>query len=286
MVQFSRAWVEHQRKRWTRTNAHLFIRHDAHRFAPPGSPRRVGKDVVRYHWPEAADERNRQQELVAELEQIRNELALLEAERRRWRLLWRKAYNPNQPRVPAGSREGGQWTSGQGSTAAPIRLAGPLLVNDTPEIPQERPPTARERNRVARAVARWVARYGGPIGRVIGYAYWLYDEYPYIKAAQDPPKTLGELRQAVSTPEKGYDIHHVVEQTPAQQDGYPKNMIESLENKVRIPTYKHWDVTTWYQTQNDDFGGMSPRDYLRGKSWEERTRVGLDALVLHGVLKP
>ena len=70
------------------------------------------------------------------------------------------------------------------------------------------------------------------------------------------------------------------------QDGYPRSMIEAPENKVRIPTYSHWDINAWYQTKNDDFGGLSPRDYLRGKSWEERKRVGLDALILHGVLKP
>lgn len=33
----------------------------------------------------------------------------------------RKAYNPDQPREPAGSAEGGQWTGGDGET--PVRLA-------------------------------------------------------------------------------------------------------------------------------------------------------------------
>jgi len=36
----------------------------------------------------------------------------------------------------------------------------------------------------------------------------------------------------------------------------------------------------------DKFGGLSPREYLRGKSWTERRRVGLDALTEFGVLKP
>jgi hypothetical protein len=34
-----------------------------------------------------------------------------------------KAYNPNQPRVPAGSPEGGQWTDEVGAPGAPLRLA-------------------------------------------------------------------------------------------------------------------------------------------------------------------
>lgn len=35
---------------------------------------------------------------------------------------WRKAYNPNQPRVPAGNSDGGQWTS-DGSQIGRIQLA-------------------------------------------------------------------------------------------------------------------------------------------------------------------
>jgi hypothetical protein len=113
MVQHTRAWIEHTRKRWMRTNAHLAIRHDAYRFAPPGSPRYVGKDVVRYYWPDYPDERKQQEEAAVELEElrrIRGELEALRAERRRRFEL--KEYNPNQPRVPAGSPDGGRWSSG------------------------------------------------------------------------------------------------------------------------------------------------------------------------------
>lgn len=34
-----------------------------------------------------------------------------------------KAYDPNQPRVPAGNPEGGQWTAGEQGQHAPVRLA-------------------------------------------------------------------------------------------------------------------------------------------------------------------
>jgi hypothetical protein len=34
-----------------------------------------------------------------------------------------------------------------------------------------------------------------------------------------------------------------------------------------------------------DYGGLSPRDYLRGKSWEEQYEIGLKALRRFGVLK-
>jgi hypothetical protein len=157
-------------------------------------------------------------------------------------------------------------------------LAAPL----PPIIPKESPPTAPERNDIARAAARWLAQNRG---HVIKGADWFLEYEPSVRAYFDPPKSLPELQQAISTPKPGYDIHHIVEKTSAEQDGFPKLMINAPENLVRIPRFKHWEITGWYMTGNEDYGGLSPRDYLRGKDWDERTRVGLRALIRHGVLK-
>jgi hypothetical protein len=119
----------------------------------------------------------------------------------------------------------------------------------------------------------------GPTGE------WRRDDY-LIDAYRDEPKTLVELQRGVSTPKRGYDIHHIVEQTSAEQDGFPRSVIDGPDNLVRIPRLKHWDITGWYMTKNEDYNGISPRDYLRGKSWAERTRIGLDTLTRYGVLKP
>jgi hypothetical protein len=48
---------------------------------------------------------------------------------------------------------------------------------------------------------------------------------------------------------------------------------------------KHWDINAWYQQANEDFGGQSPREFLRGKDWEVRRQFGLDALRKFEVLK-
>ena len=48
---------------------------------------------------------------------------------------------------------------------------------------------------------------------------------------------------------------------------------------------KHWAIDAWYQTRTENYGNETPRDYLRGKDWDERRRVGLFALQKHGVLK-
>jgi hypothetical protein len=78
----------------------------------------------------------------------------------------------------------------------------------------------------------------------------------------------------------------MVEKTPARNEGFPQELIEGRENLVRIPTLKHWQINGWYSRRNDEYGDLSPRDYLRNKTWEEKVKVGKHALVEHGVLKP
>jgi len=83
-----------------------------------------------------------------------------------------------------------------------------------------------------------------------------------------------------------YQLHHIVEQTPAEQDGFPRSQIDGHENLVYMPTLKHYEISAWYQTRDDRLGGLSPRDYLRGKGWEERYEMGKRALIKLKVLKP
>ena len=203
-------------------------------------------------------------------------------------------FNPDQPRDDLG-----KWTdaggdkehaedAGKDGEAVPtrIRLAGEIPTNDPPEIPKDRPSTSEQRTAAIKEAARWLGRFGGPLAKIAGAAYWLYQYDAQITASLDPPKSLDELQQAVASPKAGYEIHHIVEQTPAEQDGYRRSLIDGPENLVRIPTLKHREITAWYQTKNDQFDGLSPREYLRGKTWDERTRVGLGALIDRGVLKP
>ncbi len=126
----------------------------------------------------------------------------------------------------------------------------------------------------------------GTFINVLEGVYWAYKAAPYVQAYLDPPKSLHQLQRAASNPAKGYDIHHIVEQTPAEKDSYPRSMIDAPDNLVRIPTLKHWQITGWYMTSTERFGGLTPRQYLRGKSWQERQTIGKDALARFGVLKP
>jgi hypothetical protein len=173
--------------------------------------------------------------------------------------------------------------------------SGSPPLGEPPAVPTEEPATTQALNSFIKAAAYWLAKAAlrevaspaiGTFVNVLDAAYWGYKAYPYIKAYLDPPMTLTELQAAASKPARGYDIHHIVEKTQAERDRYPRSMIDAPDNLVRVPTLKHWQITGWYMSRNDEFGGLSPREYLRDKDWNERIRVGRQALIRYGVLKP
>ena len=90
--------------------------------------------------------------------------------------------------------------------------------------------------------------------------------YPYIVAFFMPPKTLDELQSDANVPAKGYEIHHIVEKAQADADGISESVWDAPENRVHVPALKHWEITGWYMTPNENYGGLSPRNYLKGKS--------------------
>jgi hypothetical protein len=115
---------------------------------------------------------------------------------------------------------------------------------------------------------------------------WLRQYRDEILTNLDPPKTLRELQDAVQIPRNGTHRHHIVEQRGAEEDGYSRSIIDAPENLVRVPKQKHQQISDWYSTKNDAYGGLSPRAWLRGKSWEERRALGIKKMIDFGILKP
>lgn len=139
----------------------------------------------------------------------------------------------------------------------------------------------------AKAFAKQLLRRAGPIGALptaIEVAEH-YSEIPSITSYQDAPKTLSELQQNAGKKRPGYEDHHIVEQGAGGREGFSRSQIEGADNVVSVPKYKHHEITGWYNTKSSNFGGLTPREYLRGKSWDEQVRVGLFAMRKFGVLK-
>jgi hypothetical protein len=181
-----------------------------------------------------------------------------------------------------------------------VQLAGDLpddpktpLADPAPKIPQERPDTREGRMGFVRDAAQWVARNVGRYAPAVDAYFGALDQVEKIKAltdaiksANDPAKTLEELQEPIgSDSQGGYHDHHIVGQHAENRARFGDSMIDSRENLVRIPVLKHIDISAWYSKGNDEFDGLSPRDYLRDKDWDEQMRVGLDRLRKHKVLK-
>jgi hypothetical protein len=200
----------------------------------------------------------------------------------------------SEPSIAASS-EDGRSTEGDGR-ANPK----PDVITPPPEIPAEKPGTTKGVNAVLRAVATWLARaialYGSADPRVrmvlaaLETLAWIAEYLPKIFSYLDSPRTLQELQDAVANPRYGYEIHHIVEARRRSDDPQRnaerfKDRIDSRENLVRIPYWKHVEISSWYSTVNKELGRVTPREYLRGKSWNEQYERGIETLKQFGVLK-
>jgi hypothetical protein len=288
MTDLHDAWLAKHHARWLRPNARLYMRANAHRFLRPDPQRFLRPDWKRYVQPGFDP-------LFVH--------ALLEG---------KANFDPNQPRVPKGNPDGGQWTDEGGdgedglsesdddasTDISDARRQSPGIGHnegpplEPPEVPQQRPPTTPEKNAFLKVAAYWLAkayRVGTPVGAFLSAmqaASWLDTDRAFIDAYQDPPKAMKELQEAASESKLGYHIHHIAEKASAREDGISEALINGADNLVRIPALKHWQITGWSMTPHERFGGLSPRQYLRGKDWEERQKVGREALIEFGILKP
>jgi hypothetical protein len=86
-----------------------------------------------------------------------------------------------------------------------------------PQVPNQRPQTAQEENKVIVEVAHWMARRPE---YEIRPSSWLYQHRVLIEAYCGPPRPMEQLQRDAAMPKFGYEIHHNVEQTPARQDHF------------------------------------------------------------------
>lgn len=101
-----------------------------------------------------------------------------------------------------------------------------------PDFPEREPPTIRERNAWAVRVSKYLATTSQTFAASL-FANWLIQHAPHrIRAYLTPAKTLQELQDMAFDRPAGFDIHHIVEQTSARNDGFSNEKIESWENRV------------------------------------------------------
>jgi hypothetical protein len=116
-----------------------------------------------------------------------------------------------------------------------------------------------------------------------------------IRASLDPPKTLVDLQTPPTQNVQGYELHHIVEQNPANIEKSPieifiekfgRNLIDSPSNLVWVPRLKHELITGYYNSLepgNDQ--GRLHREVVSAMDFAAQREAGLDAMRRFGVLK-
>jgi hypothetical protein len=83
----------------------------------------------------------------------------------------------------------------------------------------------------------------------------------------------------------GYQYHHIVEQGVPGNKDMPASLLQSTDNIIKLPAMVHEAITAEYTTPRDDLGGMTLREYLRGKPYEVQYEEGIKVLRNLSIIK-
>jgi hypothetical protein len=267
-------YLRHQEMRFMRSDAARYLRPDAARFLKPGSAKASVYPALTRKWD--------------------GQPRLPEGDGGGQYTFGSEGEDSGRPRIFIRPTNDGEGSGGDGESNndfVGVQLAGDLggPNEQPPQLPDDKPSTSSQRTALLRSIASFLGRNSGPIADafigLLNEIEWIERYQDLIDAARDPPKTLKELQDNAGKGRRGYDDHHIIEQTAAERWGMPRSEINDRSNIVSIPRLKHYQITGWFQKKNDTFGGLTPREYLSDKSPEERRLVGLEALELFKVLK-
>ncbi|ETR76399.1 hypothetical protein X566_15620 [Afipia sp. P52-10] len=215
------AWLRNPQSRYLRPDFERYLRPDRDRYLEPHAqddclprhvrfaPATIAREIekVREQRAMLAEILREKQELAA----IKVKLALL----RGMRLLLkarspsdfdprRSHYNPNQPRVPRGNPDGGEWTAAGGGSGANregwiqvAQVGAPPGIGhnsgDPPEIPGSRPNDSKERTSYIRSIGEWLVKYGGGLSAIaylgaLNNIEWLKGHQDNIQASVNLPR--------------------------------------------------------------------------------------------------
>ena len=144
----------------------------------------------------------------------------------------------------------------------------------------------------------------GPIGAAAAFLIRLYDALSpdelntgedrvtaQINSVLGPPKTFEELQEPPTNNRSGYELHHIVEQNPANVEKnslekFGRARLEESRNKVWVPRLKHEFITGYFnETDEDDPRQRRRRVVIGEKGFDEQYEIGLARLRFVEVLK-
>ncbi len=235
-----------------------------------------------------------------------------------------RKYDPNQPRVPRGHSDGGQWTGGGDGGPelgfdpdAPVdddtwrrteelrALAAELRAeNGDPSALLHFAAGGRKPSQLVEFYARtveWVAEHAPFLKRLgaWGKFLWaLYEIVPDVAAAFDEPRELEDLLadhedRVFKTPRAFKDAYgsaglgrewHHIVEESADPDNVKGYNVNGTRNMVRIPRIIHWAISGHY-SEKSDVPGLTIRELLRTLPLERQREYGLWALRYFGAMR-
>jgi len=192
-------------------------------------------------------------------------------------------FDPAQPRIPAGSPDGGEWTGGGDASGLQAHLldAG---YNIGPEM-----------WRIARDVYRLFMSSGGDIAALRDYladrGLQIRELPDVIRSLFDPPKPLNELRTTkppmgfateadlrayLGPAPPGYEWHHLIEQKGqfrpdlTSPEGI-RTWIQHTDNMVPVPVIKHYCISGIMSRTRE---GIRFRDVVKAHSPQAQRAFG------------
>ena len=90
-------------------------------------------------------------------------------------------------------------------------------------------------------------------------------------------KSFREFKKAAGSAGAGKEWHHIVEQSQAKvtRSGFDIRSINHPDNMVAIDKDVHHKISAYYSSKPEFTNGLTFRDYLNGKSFEEQYQWGL-----------
>ena len=100
--------------------------------------------------------------------------------------------------------------------------------------------------------------------------------------------TFDKLKNYLGKADDGYAWHHIVEQSQIGKSGFAPEQIHNVRNVVQIPSgYSgsvHAKITATYNSIQNFTNGMTLRNWLSTKSFEEQLEFGLEVLKEYGTV--
>ena len=226
----------------------------------------------------------------------RNAITVMNAVRR-----WLQTM-PKRPNLPSTPPAETPPPEGEPQSGPPAENAPTSPSTDEYSLPKDKPPGRSQSynagtdaaSRLKEALQNDWHTVVERAGQVVDATHWVADQVSNIVAdvdfSQAAPYDLDDLVAAAKKKsEPGYQDHHIVEQGPQNDDLSPeeKKRIDHPENIVRIPYYEHQLITNYYRNRDPKppCNGMTPRQYMRGKSFDDRYQFGLNVLRGRGIIK-